>query len=140
MAGTPIRLVALFCMLVCTGCGSRHDNRATITGEVTLAGQPIDRGSIEFAPMQGVEGSISSAEIVGGRYQLSGKTGPAVGWNRVKVHASRKTGKTIQRPFPQRGTMEETAETVAPRFNAQSTLKFEVRPGENTTDFDVASK
>jgi hypothetical protein len=139
MAATPIRLVALFCVLVCAGCGSRHENLATIGGEVKLDGRPIECGSIQFTPMQGVEGSITSGEIVSGRYTLSGRTGPAVGWNRVAISASRKTGKMIQRPFPQHGTMEEKVQAVAPRINSQSVLKFEVMPGENTADFDVRS-
>jgi hypothetical protein len=35
---------------------------------------------------------------------------------------------------------EEMIEAVAPRFNSESTLKFEVKPGENTADFTVSSK
>jgi hypothetical protein len=31
-------------------------------------------------------------------------------------------------------------DTVAPRLNTESTLKFEVKPGDNTADFEVASK
>jgi hypothetical protein len=35
---------------------------------------------------------------------------------------------------------EETVEAAAPRFNIQSTLTFEVKTGDNTADFGVASK
>jgi hypothetical protein len=132
--------VGLFLVLLCTGCGNRHENRASISGEMKLDGRPIEQGSIQFLPMQGVEGSITGGDVVKGRYQLSGKAGPAVGWNRVEIHGLRKTGKTIPKPFPQQGTVEELVEAVAPRYNSESTLKVEVKPGDNTADFEVTSK
>ena len=46
----------------------------------------------------------------------------------------------IPKPFPSRGKMtEEQVEAVPPRFNSASTLKFEVKPGDNTADFEVSS-
>jgi hypothetical protein len=43
-------------------------------------------------------------------------------------------------PFPANNKMtEETIEAVAPRYNTESTLKYEVKPGENTADFEVSS-
>jgi hypothetical protein len=131
--------VSLFLMLSCIGCNVRSENRATIGGEVKLDGRPIERGSIQFLPMQGVAGSIANGEIVQGRYQMSGKTGPAIGWNRVEINAARKTGRMVPKPYPKRGATEEAVEAVAPSYNSASTLKFEVQPGENHADFDVAS-
>jgi hypothetical protein len=37
-------------------------------------------------------------------------------------------------------TIPEQAEAVAPRFNSQSTLKVEIKPGDNTADFNVSSQ
>jgi hypothetical protein len=129
-----------FALFLGIGCGKSHPNAATISGAVKLDGKPIERGSIQFLPMQGVEGSIANGEIVEGRYQLSGKAGPAIGWNRVEISGSRKTGRMVPEPYPKRGMREETVEAVTPRFNSASTLKFEVKPGENTADFEVSSK
>jgi hypothetical protein len=129
-----------FALLSCMGCGRGHPNLATISGKVKLDGQPVQQGSIQFLPMQGVEGSIANGEIVEGRYRISGKAGPAIGWNRVEISSSRKTGRLVPEPYPKHGTREETVEAVAPRFNSASTLKFEVKPGENTADFEVTSK
>jgi hypothetical protein len=132
--------VGLLLISLYTGCSGRPENRVTISGEVKLDGKPIERGVIQFLPMQGVEGPIANGEIVQGRYQMSGKTGPAIGWNRVEINASRKTGRMVPKPYPKRGTMEETFEAVAPCYNSATTLKFEVQPGENTADFEVGSK
>jgi hypothetical protein len=132
--------IGLVLMLFCAGCDGGRTKQAAIQGEGKLDGKPVERGTIQFMPMQGVEGSIATAEITGGRYQLSGKVSPAVGWNRVEIHALRRTGRTIRRSFPGHGTMDEEVEAVAPRFNSESTLKFEIKPGENTADFEVASK
>jgi hypothetical protein len=132
--------IGLLLMLICAGCGGGRTRQAAIQGEVKLDGKPVERGTIQFLPMQGVEGSIATAEIASGRYQLSGKVSPAVGWNRVEIHALRKTGRAIRRSFPSHGTMEEEVEAVAPRYNTESTLKFEVKPGENTADFQVTSQ
>jgi hypothetical protein len=129
--------VALFATLLCLGCGQRAENRATIGGEVRLDGKPLEHGLIQFLPMAGVEGSITSGEIVQGRYKIPAKTGPAVGWNRVEITAAGKGGGMFSHPNPKPGA---SAETVAPRYNSQSTLKFEVKPGENTADFDVTTK
>jgi hypothetical protein len=132
--------VGLLLILLYTGCGGSPETRATIGGEVKLDGRPIERGTIQFMPLQGVEGSITTGEITQGRYQMSGKTGPAIGWNRVEINASRKTGRMAPKPYPKRGTTEETVEAVAPRYNSASTLEFEVQPGENQADFNVSSK
>jgi hypothetical protein len=132
--------VGLFLVLCCMGCGHRNDNRAAITGKVTLDRQPLEQGSIRFLPTEGVEGAIACAAIVNGRYQLSVKAGPALGWNRVEINGARKTGRMIDKPFPQRGMTEETVEAVPPQYNTASTLKFEAKPGDNAADFDLTSK
>lgn len=132
--------IGLGVLLVGIGCTRSQPNVATITGEVRLDGQPLEQGSIRFLPAEGVEGSVAGGEIVNGHYQLSGKAGPAIGWNRVEINGTRKTGRMISKPFPQRGTVEETVEAIPPRFNTASTLRFEVETGDNTADFEVTAK
>lgn len=131
---------SFFLVLACVGCGYRNDNLATITGEVKLDGQPLEQGTIRFLPSEGVAGSIASGAIVKGQYRLSGRAGPAIGWNRVELNGTRKTGRMIEKPFPQHGTVEEMVEAIPPQFNTTSTIKFEVKRGENTADFAVTSK
>lgn len=122
------------------GCSKDGANNGAIQGEVKLDGKPLEQGTIRFLPAQGVKGAIAATEIVKGKYQFTGKAGPAVGMNRVEINGVRKTGRVIKKVFPQHGTTEETVEAIAPRFNSKSTLTFEIKPGDNTADFEVTSK
>ena len=60
------KLTVVICGLVLTGCGGKP---ATVTGVVTLDGQPLQRGMIGFAP---VSGGMKAAGIIepDGNYSL----------------------------------------------------------------------
>lgn len=124
------------------GCGdSTSGNRAAIQGEVTLDGKPLAQGAIKFTPMENTPGVVTGVPIQDGRFQLPPEIGAAVGWNRVEITAMRKTGKKVQDPFGSPGkTVEMEMSAVAPRFNTSSTLKLEVKPGDNAAQFAVESK
>jgi hypothetical protein len=127
-------------LLLLTGCGEGNVNHSDISGAVKLDGKPLEEGSILFTPTNGASGSAAGGTIANGRYQLSGETGPTIGWNRVEIRAMRKTGKKIPKPFAPQGQMiDEQIEAIPPRYNSQSSLKVEVKRGENTADFDVSS-
>jgi hypothetical protein len=123
------------------GCGTSQGDHNAIHGEVKCDGQSLLEGSIMFVPVDGMTGNVSSGQIKDGRYAFTGKDGPAAGWQCVQIRASKKTGRQIPKPLSANNEMiDEQVEAVAPRFNSASTLKFEVKPGENTADFEVASK
>jgi hypothetical protein len=136
------RLLALFAVLflLLAGCDGGHAERGGIHGKVTLDGKPLAQGSILFTPIQGAHGVVTGGEIKDGRYELPAETGPAMGWNRVEIRAARNTGKMIPKPFAPPGQMiPEQVEAVAPQFNSASMLKVEIKPGENTANFEVTS-
>jgi hypothetical protein len=136
-----IAYIALLAVLLCSGCGSRQEHRAAIGGEVKLDGKPVELGSIQFLPMQGVEGPLAGGTIEKGRFTLSTANGPAIGRNRVEIRASRKSGRMVHKMFaPPSEMVDAGEEAVAPRFNSESTLTFDVKPGENVASFDVVSK
>lgn len=123
------------------GCNRQDTSRGEITGEVTLDGQPLEQGSLLFTPTDGARGVVTGGPINNGKYALSAKDGPSIGWNRVEIRAVRKTGKMAQKPMAPAGEMvEEYAEAIAARFNSASTLNVEVKSGENTANFDVKSE
>lgn len=135
-----MHVLCLGILLVVIGCGKGDANRGAIGGEVKLDGKPLENGSILFRPLEGTKGSDAGGPITKGRYQLSGKAGPAIGWNRVEIRGMRKTGKKVQKPYAPEGEMvDEMVEAIPPRFNSASTLKVEVKPADNTADFDIAS-
>jgi hypothetical protein len=123
------------------GCNADNANRGAIGGHVTLDGRPVEQGSILFTPIDGTRGVATGGSIKDGQYRIAAAKGPAVGQNRIEIRAVRKTGRMIPKGLGGTGkTVEEQVEAVASRFNLQSTLKFEVKPGENAADFAVASK
>ncbi len=132
-------LLAVFFLV--PGCGTKDANRGAIHGEVKLDGQPIEQGSITFTPTGGTKGTVTGGQIEKGRYQLSAANGPAIGQNIVEIRAMQKTGRMIPQGFGATGEMiEEQVDVVAPQFNSASTLEAEVKPGDNTVDFNVTSK
>lgn len=137
------RMAEALCILLCLACGcAKHDpNRAAIHGRVTLDGQPLAHGAIAFIPIQGTRGPAAGMQIVDGQYDISAANGAAIGSNRVEIRSLKKTGKQIERPDSSSHEMiDEEVEAVAATFNSDSTLTFDVKPGNNTADFDVASQ
>jgi hypothetical protein len=142
-ANPQYRMVGLLLPLVLAtaGCGKKDFTRGDIRGEVKLDGQLLDSGSILFLPIERTQGTATGGKIAKGLYQLSGAAAPAVGQYRVEIRSMRKTGKTIRKPYAKSNEMvDEEVEAVPPRFNSASILKAEVKSGENTADFEVASK
>jgi hypothetical protein len=126
--------------LLVAGCDGGGARRGAISGAVNLDGKPLAQGSILFTPIEGVRGTVAGGPIENGRYQLSAAAGPAIGGNRVEIRAMRNTGKMMPKPFAPPGQMiPQQEETIPPKFNSESTLKVEVKPGDNTADFEVTS-
>lgn len=124
-----------------SGCGGGNDNRAIVVGDITLDGKPLEQGAIKFTPLPGTSGAVTGTEIKDGHYQLKPETGAAIGPNRVEITAMRKSGKLVASPLgPPGSTVELEVSAVAPRFNTSSTLKLDVKPGENRADFAVESQ
>jgi hypothetical protein len=128
-------------LLLASGCGRSGADRGAVKGMVKLDGKPVEQGSILFTPIEGAQGTVAGGEIKNGRYELSSKSGPAVGRNRVEIRAMRKTGKMVPKAFAPPGEMvPEQVEAIPPRFNLNSELKVEIQSGDNTADFDVSSR
>ena len=142
LTGSMKRMLALgSILLAAVGCGKGTSNRSAVRGEVRLDGRLLERGSILFTPIDGTKGTVAGGQIEGGQYRLSNDKGPAVGRNRVDIHAVRKTGKMVPKPLgPQGQTVEESVEAIPPRFNSASTLQVNIKPGDNTANFAVESK
>jgi hypothetical protein len=137
----PVLVLGMMMVLLASGCGKGGAHQGAISGEVKLDGRLLERGSITFTPTEGGKGKVAGGPIDKGQYRLAGNRGPTVGWNSVEIRASRKSAKPMPQtdnPLLQGG--ENTEEAVAPRFNSASTLKSEVKPGENMADFEVSSK
>lgn len=120
-----------------TGCGD--SSRASVSGRVTLDGQPLEQGAINFFPTGENQGPSAGASITGGRYTITADKGVVVGENLVQIRGVRKTGKMVQSPMGL-GMIEEWADGVPEKYNKRTTLTRPIERGANEIDFDLSSK
>jgi hypothetical protein len=134
LVGTSI--VCMGILLFC-GCGSSA-HIASVSGHVTLDGKAIEQGSILLAAVEGDKRFVTNAEIRNGEYRIEKARGPAVGVNRVEIHAAKKTGRLVSVGLG--GDASEMVEAIPAKFNSASTLTVDIKAGDNTANFDVTSK
>ncbi len=118
-------------LLLATGCGAA--GRGAAAGKVTLDGQPVEGGVVTFVPIDAEQGQPAWADIVAGEYSLPASRGPALGPNRVEIRWPRKTG----RKAPYDPQMDEMREAIPDRYNRESELRVDVKPGRNRLDFEL---
>lgn len=118
------------------GCGPGGPKQPStpLAGNITLDGQPIAKGTINFIPQEAKQAPAASAPIVDGRY--SAKAVP-LGKVLVMVRASRETGKMIAIP-DSKEQYPETVEIIPAKY-AQG-IAVEVAPGAGTKDFELTTK
>ncbi len=126
----PFTLI-LLCLLT-VGCGS-GDGLATVKGEVTLNGQPLEGATVEFQPTEAGGSPSSGRTGADGRYELMytfNTPGAMPGEHVVSIS-------TAETYFDDEGNELERAERVPLRYNAQTELKRIVKPGKNTINFEL---
>src|SRR5947207_8876109 len=127
--GQITRLSAI-CLVIatCFGCGKNGPRRAAVSGHVTLDGQPIDEGVIQFLPVEGTVGPETGGVITNGQYDIPHERGAVVGKSRVELRASKKTGRKIQDPTGRSGVLtDEYKEMFRPSSNTNSTMVREIK-------------
>jgi len=99
-------LLAVVLVAPMVGC-SGGDGRLAVKGTVTLDGQPLERGSINFRPAPGNQAPSSGGTVRNGEFALPAAHGLKPGDYLVTIQAFRKTGKMVD--DPQMGKIEEMA-------------------------------
>ena len=129
------------CLLALTlaGCGGNSNplGRLAISGNVSLDGQPLNDGTIQFAPKDPA-GVSSGAVITNGTYSISAEQGLPAGTYIVRISAP-EGGPVDVEPG---GDATETyaTERIPAEYNTDSQHTVEVKPGEeNTFDFPIQS-
>jgi hypothetical protein len=121
------------------GCVGSNDGRVSVSGEVKLSGQPLDRGSIEFHPLD-PGGVLTGGMIMDGKFDIPAEQGARPGRYQVRVFAA---GEAVPAdpslpPGPQTET-QVSAERVGSKFNLNSELEVEIaKSGNKALLFEVS--
>jgi hypothetical protein len=134
-------LAAAYILFLLTGCG--HDNplgRKALSGAVTLDGQPLDQGSIEFHPM--FEGGVQSGgKITSGSYSIPAHEGVVVGKYRVSITDFVPTPPLPPGHMPGDDILPTPKLKVPPEWNTKSQHTIEVKKtGPFKFNFDIVTK
>jgi hypothetical protein len=122
--------------LVCLGCGDSGPEIASVEGKVTLDGAPLPNAAVVFIPENGrPAGATTDAD---GNYVLNftqGRQGAIPGKNKVQIRTARDRSET-----PDGTPIPAVPEKLPIKYNTQSTLEFDVKPGEkNIANFELES-
>ena len=123
---------------ITVGCGS---SLATVQGNVTFDGQPIEQGLIVFEPVDGV-GPVAGGAIQYGKYQLGTEANVTPGSKLVRIRAMRATGKKIKAgpPAPDDAMVDEIQQYIPDTYNEKSTLSAQIVAGNNAQNFDLRAQ
>lgn len=127
---TSMRIRHLSCLLpllLLAGCAKSGPELAPVSGRITLNGGPLENADVLFQPDDSKSPSYGRTDK-DGRYELGykrGVLGGMVGQHTVRITVSAELVRNPPR--------------LLPRFNTQSDLRREVKPGQNSFDFEVTA-
>jgi hypothetical protein len=115
-------IVSAALVMTCAGCGPGGAELGSVTGRVTLDGQPVAGASIEFQPESGSP-SIAITDDDGNYEMLytRDRKGARIGTHEVTISG----GKNI---------------SVPKKYARKSDLVVEVKSGSNVHNFELTSK
>lgn len=122
--------MAIVLMFLLVGCGG-NPNLSSVTGTITLDGDPLPNAFVKFVPTSGGTTSFGKTDAQG-RYEMmfsDAEMGAWQGENRIEI----RTGDVGAGPG------EGAKEVVPAVYNVESTLLRVVEPGGNVFDFDLNS-
>jgi hypothetical protein len=129
-------LCACFCssLLILTGCGP--ESRLSIGGTVKVGGKPIEKGGIEFVPLDpNSKGFRVGSELTNGAYSLDATRGPYPGNYRVEIFWLKPTGKKVSSGGE--AMVDEYDNVLPPKYNSKSELTAEITSSTDRLDFDL---
>jgi hypothetical protein len=122
-------------MVICLSLGCSADTKhGTLSGTVTLDGQPLKSGTIRFDSTDG-HAHAADASITEGKY--SAKIEP--GDKRVSITSPKVVGKKKMYDTPDSPTVDVTEELLPKRYNSQTELTLKVEAGPQSKDFALQS-
>jgi hypothetical protein len=135
---TVIRVVLVFVAAAVSGCSQG----ASVQGNVTIDGQPMDGGRIFFLPDGEPNGRPTAhGTLAGGKYCISASEGLKPGKHRVEIVWHKPPpGKEHLKPGDPGFTTDNLVQTIPKAYNAETTLFEELKAGANRHNFELKSK
>jgi hypothetical protein len=113
--------------------GCHAEQKAHVSGAVTLDGVPVENGIIQFYPAGGA-GQSAGGGIANGHYELDASVGEMT----VTINASKVVGKHKMYDTKDSPEVDTLQELVPAEYNTTSTLKVTLQPGVNDgVNFDL---
>lgn len=135
-----MRIFRLLSMLLTTAvvslaAGCSNDPRLAVSGTVNFKGAPLDQGRIEFIP-PGEIGTRSGATIENGSFNIPRDKGLAPNTYDVRIFSYDVRGAKAPSDVPGEPG-EGFKERIARKYNLDSKLTAEVKPGSTVFQFSV---
>jgi hypothetical protein len=128
--------LALCTAVALAGCGGSVGGKVPVAGTITIKGQPITEGTINFASASPAQSVFTGSLIKNGSYDIAAENGLPPGQYIVRISAA-EPGTIATDPLPGE-TGPPLKDRVPPEYNAHSKLTVNVEPGrKHTFDFDV---
>jgi len=132
MVGRASLLIILATIIV-SGCDNK--NEGTVSGSVTIDGVAPKEGAIDFIPADGQSRTAGTA-ITDGRYEAHVPVGKMV----VEIRVSKIVGQRKLYNTPDSPTQPILEQMLPPKYNSQSELQLDVKPGDNHKDYQLTTK
>jgi hypothetical protein len=131
----PAIAVLLISFLVSFLSGCSDSNRATVTGTVTIDGQAVKSGSIAFFPID-EKSPTTGASIADGQYTAQVPLGAA----KVQIRVAKKVGEKKLYNTADSPVQPIMKETLPAKYNDDTELQLDVKPGNTVKNFELATK
>jgi hypothetical protein len=132
--GNGVRQILLF--IACAALvGCSRSNMGTVTGSVTVDGEPAKVGAISFFAVDG-RAPTAGAPIVDGQFKAQVKPGLCI----VQIRVSKVVGKKKIYDTPNSPVREIWAEVLPAKYNDNTQLKLDVKRGENPQEYALTNK
>lgn len=128
------QLVAVL-FISCVAVGCSDPTIGTVTGTITVDGEPAETGSVAFIPTDG-KGSTAGGKIVDGSYTAV----VAVGVSRVEVRVPKIIGEQRLYDTKDSPVAPVWEESLPEKYHNESELTYDVPSGKSEKNFDLTTK
>ncbi len=122
-------ILLIFVPIGLAGCGAPT---GIVTGDITVNGVPLEEGVITFSPAD-KNGETVTRKVTAGKYEAKMVAGNKF----VQISAPVVVGMRKESTHPDAPLIPETEESLPPRYNSESELTLEVKPGMNAKDWNL---